>query len=100
MNYKSKRWKKLREAVLRRDGYLCQYEARFGKRVEATTVHHILPAEKYPEYQWEPWNLISLSTVAHNKMHDRESHELTDEGMKLVERLKKKQTIPPGSSVF
>ncbi len=43
------------------DGYRCRESARYGKRVEATTVHHVWPAEDYPEYAWELWNLISLS---------------------------------------
>ena len=50
MNYKSKRWRRKRESVLRRDGYQCQISLRYGKRVEADTVHHILPADKFPEY--------------------------------------------------
>lgn len=87
MNYKSKRWLKLRERALKRDGYMCQIAKRYGRHVEATTVHHIFPSETYPEYQWELWNLISLSHEAHNAMHVRDGHELTVEGLKLQERL-------------
>ena len=42
--YKSRRWRRMRLAVLRRDGYRCRESARYGKRVEATTVHHVWPA--------------------------------------------------------
>ena len=50
--YDNKRWKKKREKILKRDGYLCRESKRYGKRVGATTVHHIYPAEAYPEYAW------------------------------------------------
>lgn len=90
MDYKGRRWLKLRERILKRDNYICQYNKRYGRLVQANTVHHIFPAEQYPEYQYCEWNLISLSAEAHNIMHDRDSHELTDEGLKLQERLKRK----------
>ena len=93
MNYKSKRWKKKRETILRRDGYQCQISLRYGKHVEADTVHHIFPADKFPEYQWENWNLISLAGSVHNKMHERDTQELTAEGMQLMKRTARKQGI-------
>ena len=93
MNYKSKRWKKKREAILRRDGYQCQISLRYGKHVEADTVHHIFPADKFPEYQWENWNLISLAGSVHNKMHERDTQDLTAEGMQLLKRTARKQGI-------
>lgn len=86
MNYKGKRWKNMREKILKRDNYLCQASLRYGRHVEADTVHHIFPVSKYPEYRWEPWNLISLCAAEHNAMHIRETDELTDQGMKLLER--------------
>ena len=75
--YKSRRWRRMRLAVLRRDGYRCRESARYGKRVEATTVHHVWPAEDYPEYAWELWNLISLSGEQHDALHDRRTGRLT-----------------------
>lgn len=93
MNYKSKRWKKLREKILRRDGYMCQASLRYGRHIEADTVHHVFPASKFPEYQWETWNLISLCAGEHNAMHIRESDELTDKGMKLQERIARQNGI-------
>lgn len=93
MDYKSKRWVHLRERILRRDSYTCQYNKRYGRMVQADTVHHIFPADEYPQYQWEAWNLISLSRDAHNKMHDRDTHELTREGRELLERTKRKLRI-------
>lgn len=88
--YKTGRWERLRARVLRRDGYRCREAARYGKVVEATTVHHVWPVEDYPEWAWEAWNLISLSTQAHNAMHDRITGELTERGEAW-----RRRTIPP-----
>lgn len=91
--YKSQRWQRLRDRVMRRDGYMCQLSRRYGRMIPAQTVHHIFPREDYPEYQWEPWNLISLSNEAHNKMHDRITDRLTETGMELLERTARRQGI-------
>lgn len=88
--YKTKTWQNLRKYVLMRDNYLCQMEVRYGKRVDAEVVHHIFPAEKYPELFFNPDNLISLSKKAHNKMHDRMTDEITVEGKRLQEKVRKK----------
>ena len=95
MDYKSKRWQRLREKVLRRDGYQCQIAARYGKRVEANTVHHVFPASRYPQYAWQEWNLISVSAAAHNTLHVRDSDELTEAGMELLLRTARKYGIEP-----
>lgn len=92
-DYNSARWLRLRERVLREAGYRCQYMRRFGKRVEARMVHHIWPAEDFPEYAWARWNLIALSQEAHNMMHDRTTGKLTRIGEDL-----RRRTIPPSPS--
>lgn len=86
--YKTRRWLRKREAILRRDGYLCQESKRYGKSVEATTVHHIYPVEQYPELAFEDWNLISLSEAMHNAMHDRLTGEVTERGKYWQERVR------------
>lgn len=91
--YKSKRWKRLRAAVLARDSYQCQESKRYGKAVAANTVHHVFPMEDYPEYRWEAWNLISLSTDIHNEMHDRNTGKLTRKGRDLMERIARRKGI-------
>ena len=90
--YRTPRWEKLRKAVLRRDGYRCREAARYGLAVEATTVHHVWPVEDFPQWAWEPWNLISLSQKAHNEMHDRITNALTTKGEAWTRR------IPPPST--
>ena len=94
MNYKSKRWKLLRAKILKRDKYMCQYFKRYGKRIDATMVHHIFPAEDYPQWAHKEWNLISLSNEAHEKMHDRDTHKLTAEGLALQNRLRRQGLVP------
>ena len=96
--YKSVKWTKKREKILRRDGYMCQYFKRYGRMKQADTVHHIFPRELYPEYEWEDWNLIALSNEAHNRMHDRETHALTRDGMVLLMRTARRHNIPAPSA--
>lgn len=86
----SKAWKEKRKKILVRDGYKDQWEARYGRIVDADTVHHIFPAEWFPEYQLASWNLISLSTKTHNMMHDRTTGALTEAGMILADRVARK----------
>ena len=90
IDYNSPRWKRKRARILKRDGYMCQESKRYGKRIDADTVHHIWPAEDYPEYAWCDWNLISLANCVHNKMHNRDTRELTEFGEAL-----RRRTIPP-----
>ena len=65
---KNKRWRRLRERALRRDGYRCQEAKRYGKAE---------PAEDYPEYAYCLWNLVSLTAENHDRMHDRLTRKLT-----------------------
>ena len=91
--YSTSRWEHKREIILRRDGYIDQIAKRYGRIEEADTVHHIFPRETYPQYQWENWNLISVSKETHNTLHDRESHELTEKGKELMRRTARKKGI-------
>lgn len=91
--YRSRRWERLRAAVLRRDGYMCQEAKRYGKRAEATTVHHVFPRDEFPEYQWEAWNLVSLAGDVHDQMHDRVTGALTEKGAEWLRRVARKNGI-------
>lgn len=84
--YKNRSWKRKRETVLRRDGYLCRECARYGKSTAATTVHHIYPRVDYPEHKLNTNNLLSLCNSCHGSMHDRMTDELTDKGLHWKER--------------
>ena len=93
-DYNTSKWKRLARAIMRRDNYMCQLSKRYGKRVPAEVVHHIYPADEYPEYAYQPRNLIALSRAAHNRLHDRNTNALTAEGIALMTRAKR--NIPPG----
>lgn len=88
-DYESPRWKRLARAVMRRDGFVCQLSKRYGKSMPAEVVHHIYPVDEYPEYAYQPRNLIALSRAAHNRLHDRNTNALTAEGVALMRRTKR-----------
>ena len=92
MNYNKKWWCAIRSAVLRRDEYICQECKRFGKNAEACVVHHVLPAVqcvgKYEALKRDSRNLISLCKKCHEKMHIRNSGELSSAGKNLLRRKK------------
>lgn len=90
----NRRWIKLREKILRRDGYLCRECKRYGRLVEATTVHHVWPAEDYPESAYCEWNLLSLCDESHAKMHHRKTRKLTALG-EHWRRKTSSPTLPP-----
>jgi len=69
LNYKLKKWRKKREAILKRDGYLCQECRKYGRRREAEMVHHIKHVDEFPELAYTDSNLISLCNACHGKMH-------------------------------
>lgn len=92
--YDSPKWVRLRKKILMRDNYQDQESKRYGKIKPADIVHHIFPKNEYPQYAYEPWNLISVSRVTHNTFHDRESDELTDKGIELLRRTCRKRNIP------
>lgn len=83
MNYQSEKWKRKRRKILRMDGYIDRVAARYGRTLEAVVVHHIYPAEEYPEYAWCDWNLISVSLATHNQLENRKTGELTKLGLAL-----------------
>ena len=80
--------------MLKRDGYLDQMELRNGRRVEADTVHHIFPADVYPQYKYCAWNLISLTFGNHEAMHNRIMGTLSSAGRKLMMELSEQRGIP------
>lgn len=91
--YKRKPWKRLREVVLIRDKYVCQYFKRFGVYKTATTVHHLFPTKERPELFYDERNLISVCDEAHNILEDRTNSTLTDEGIKIQRLFARKRGI-------
>lgn len=83
----------MRDAILRRDGWRCQISRWYGKRVEADTVHHVFPRDEFPEYQWDRWNMISLSGAVHDTLHDRVTGRLTGKGVELLRKVARREGI-------
>ena len=73
-DYNSRRWRHKRKEILRRDGYLCQRCKRYGKQVQAVTVHHIKHVDEHPELAYTNDNLVSLCNACHNKEHPEKAH--------------------------
>jgi len=88
--YKSKQWRRKREAILRRDEYLCQECKRYGKTTSAKIVHHIIPFEQRPDLKLHGDNLISLCFTCHEQMHNKMTDELSEKGLEWVERVERK----------
>ena len=88
--YKRKGWRLKRVNILKRDDYECRECRRYGKRVDATTVHHIYPYQEYPLLALESDNLISLCNRCHELMHDRTTQEITQLGKSWQVRAEKK----------
>jgi 5-methylcytosine-specific restriction endonuclease McrA len=83
--YKKKKWQRVRAAVLARDRYLCRECARYGRRTEATTVHHVIPRRAHPELTYTRWNLVSLCAACHDRCHKQDGR-LSAEGWSLMRR--------------
>ena len=91
--YGTERWERKRRYILARDGYQCQVSKRYGRLLQADTVHHIFPLEIFPEYKLSDWNLISVNHSIHDQLHDRTTHRLTEKGKDLLRRTARKYGI-------
>lgn len=91
--YESEKWRRKRQQILKRDGYLDQVVKRYGKSREAHIVHHVFPLDEFPEYRLTDWNLISISMATHNRLHDRDTGLLSDDGVELLRRIARRNGI-------
>lgn len=67
--YGTSKYKAWREKVMKRDKYLCQECARYGRRTEATVAHHIKHLDEYPELRYSVANGMALCAACHSKAH-------------------------------
>ena len=72
---------------------MCAECRRYGKHTQGNHVHHILPREQFPQYQYDPRNLITLCDACHDRMHYRSDRTLTDKGKELARRIIRKYNI-------
>lgn len=91
--YWSRKWKRKRDEILRRDHYECQecikrikqaaengevlhgYDARIHR---AVCVHHIKELKDYPELALDDDNLVSLCHKCHDRIHGRDADHLSN----------------------
>lgn len=88
--YNSKRWKRKRMVILKRDDFKCREAARFGRVEPADTVHHCIPISERPDLKLDSRNLIALSEENHDRMHLRIGAGLSRLGEEWKERTLKK----------
>jgi transposase-like protein len=55
-----------REACFERDQYTCRSCGQRGGRLNA---HHIWPFQRFPEWKYEVWNLVTLCKHCHDAFH-------------------------------
>ncbi|GEM04518.1 hypothetical protein HMI01_15060 [Halolactibacillus miurensis] len=87
--YKTKRWRRKRENILKQHDYLCAESRQYGNNRQAEMIHHIYPLEYYPELAYEDWNLLPLTNSVHNTFHDRNTNEVIDRGIYWQSKRKK-----------
>lgn len=63
--------------------------ARYGKIVQAEMVHHALPLEDFPQYAYDPRNLVPVSRGTHRGLHNDDGR-LTKEGVNVARRAARK----------
>ncbi len=80
-------WRRKRVVILKRDNYICKECKRYGKTIEANTVHHILPIEDRYDLRLDNRNLISLCEECHESMHDKFDNKLSKLGEEWRERI-------------
>lgn len=88
--YKTKEWKRKRQAVLKRDVYQCRECTRYGRVTPADVVHHVNPLQVRPDLKLNEKNLISLCTSHHEAMHNKFNYELSKLGNEWKERTNKR----------
>lgn len=67
--YSGKRWRMVREVVLKRDYYLCQVCKREGRITEGKIVHHIIELREDESLAYELSNLETVCDACHNRLH-------------------------------
>lgn len=83
--YTSTKWRKMAARVLSHYNYQDQVKKRYGKMIQAEMVHHALPAEDFPEYFFEPKNLVPVSRSTHRGLHNDDG-TLTAAGVDVARR--------------
>ena len=82
--YHSGPWRRIRKLRLQRDHYLCQLRISPECTRRATTVHHVLPLEDYPELALDIDNLTSCCFACHELTKQRSSEPNAPAGVRII----------------
>ena len=95
--YHSTDWDIVREKVLQRDRFVCQFflgkwddgihKPNKYKLERATMVHHIIPIKERPDLALDINNMISLSFEAHEIIEDRTRFQFTKKEKPLTKEM-------------
>lgn len=55
-----------REACFKRDDFTCRCCQQRGGKLNA---HHVWPFQRFPQWKYEVWNLVTLCKACHDKFH-------------------------------
>jgi transposase-like protein len=55
-----------REACFERDDYTCRSCGQRGAKLNA---HHVWPSQRFPDWKYEVWNLVTLCKRCHDEFH-------------------------------
>lgn len=56
-----------REACFQRDDYTCRCCQQRGGKLNA---HHVWPFQRFPQWKYEVWNLVTLCKACHDRFHN------------------------------
>ena len=83
--YSAAKWRHCAARAMSRANYQDKVAARYGKMIQAEMVHHALPLEDFPEYAYDPRNLVPVSRGTHRGLH-LDDGGLSKEGVNVARR--------------
>lgn len=91
MNYKNKRWKRVRAAAMKRAEHKCEECYRAGKLTyQNLHGHHVNPVWERPDLMYNSDNIYICCQEHHNSFEDRSTGVLSKDGEKLRKRINRK----------
>lgn len=83
--YNAAKWRNCAARALSRANFRDVIAARYGRIEQAEMVHHALPLDDFPQYAYDPRNLLPVSRKTHRGLH-YDDGRLTAEGVAAARR--------------
>lgn len=74
IDYQSRRWKLLRQQVMKEENYICRSCKKEGIITKASVCDHIIPVKREPELAWTRFNLQALCKKCHDTKSAKEKN--------------------------